>query len=96
MATEDFTPPAEFEVRGVAQSINEAARLYSEIRDKNDRILSLAYALLSRLHQNEERDSYDNVALRLAELLVELMDDSAPESRLMNCLTEMQTEVAHV
>lgn len=69
-----------------------ALEMAEEILDHDERMYAVGEALLNRLSPAKGEEVHDIGALRLAEVLTEMMSDRAQHYRLIDCLKVMQRE----
>ena len=64
------------EVRGFTRHAEDASRVFEEIREKQNRHLSLACAVRDSLTPAEGHEFFDMKSLNLARILIDLMEDA--------------------
>lgn len=69
-----------------------ALEMASETFVERERVLAVANALLDKLTPGEGEEAADIGAMRLAEVLIEMLSDCGQHYRLIDCLKAMSTE----
>ncbi len=81
------------EVRGFTRHAEDASRVFEEIREKQNRHLSLACAVRDSLTPAEGHEFFDMKSLNLARILIDLMEDAEADidlSRRLETMTQME------
>lgn len=73
--------------------VEAALEMAEAISNRKERLYAVATALVSQLTPSVGDDPFDNVALRLAEVLEDMLTDHSQHFRLTDCLEVMQSNL---